>query len=129
MSEPGGDLSPELRAFLYSCIDAVEQVELLAVVSQSGRSWTAHAVGQALGVTDTVARHHLETLAARGLLQITVGAELSYSYAPKTGELRRYADQLVERYATSRTAVLRFITSNPRRLKQFSDAFKLRDEE
>jgi hypothetical protein len=122
-------LPPELKAFLYTCIDAVEQVEILTTLGEARRASTARAIAARLGLSDASARHHLETLAARGLLQITVGAEVSYTYAPKTTELQRYADLLLERYRDSRTAVLRFIAANPRRLKRFSDAFKLRDKE
>lgn len=123
------DLPPGLRAFIYSCIDGVEQVEILACLARSARPWTARAVAAELGLPDVSARHHLETLAARGLLQITVDEEVSYAYAPKTADLKGYADDLIVRYARSRSAVLRFMAANPRRLKRFSDAFKLRDQE
>ena len=126
---PPEDLPPGLRAFLYSCIDGVEQVEILSCLARSGRAWTAWAAAGELGLSDVSARHHLETLAARGLLTITVDAEVSYAYAPKTADLKGYADDLVARYGRSRTAVLRFIAANPRRIKRFSDAFKLRDQE
>jgi predicted ArsR family transcriptional regulator len=127
--EPPPELPAELKAFLYSCIDEVEQVEILALLCRSDRAATAHAVAVDLGLSDHVARHHLETLVARGLLQIAIGAEVSYGYAPKSVQLRRYAELLTEYYATSRTAILRFITTSPRRAKRFSDAFKLRDPE
>jgi hypothetical protein len=123
-------LPPELRAFLYSCIDAVEQVEILVLLCQSDRACSAKAVASNLSVTDAVARHHLETLVARGLLQATIGAEVTYRYAPKSVELRRYGDQLVEQYTTSRTAILQTVaTASRRSVKRFSDAFKLRDSE
>lgn len=127
--EPRNELPAELKAFLYSCVDTVEQVEILVLLCKSGRAATAHAVAADLGLSDQVAREHLETLAARGLLTIAVGAEVSYVYVPKSVQLRRYAEQLTEYYATSRTAILRFITTSPRRAKRFSDAFKLRDPE
>jgi predicted ArsR family transcriptional regulator len=127
MEPPEQEFPTEFRAFLYSCIDSVEQVEILAVVSQSNHPWNARAVGARVGVPDTVARHHLETLSARGLLQIKIANEVTYSYGPKSADLRRYGDQLAEYYATSRTALLRFIATSPPRVKRFADAFKLRD--
>ena len=130
MNQSGSDeLPPELRAFLYSCIDDVEQVEILVLLCREGKPWTARATGGHLGLSDAVARHHLETLTARGLLQISVAAEVRYFYAPKNAELRRYADQLSEQFATARMAIVRFVASHSRRLKPFSDAFKLRDPE
>jgi hypothetical protein len=130
MDDRGGDDLPnELRAFLFSCIDAVEQVEIVALLAAARRPWTAHAVAMRLGVSDAVARHHLETLAARGLLQTAIGNEVTYGYGPKTADLRRYADELVERYRTARTTILRYVAASPRRVKRFADAFKLRDTE
>jgi hypothetical protein len=123
------ELPADLRAFLYSCIDAVEQVDILVLLRNSGKPWTAAATAVQLGLSDTTARHHLETLSARGLLQIGVAADVSYAYAPKSAELRRYGDRLSELHATSRTAIMRFVASSPLRLKRFSDAFKLRDVE
>ena len=123
------DFPSDFRAFLYSCIDSVEQVEILALLCRSDHGWTARAAGAHLGLSDTIARHHLETLSARGLLQITIANEVTYSYRPKSVDLRRYGDQLAEYYATSRTALLHFIAMSPRRVKRFADAFKLRDPE
>ncbi|MGE3177203.1 MAG: hypothetical protein AB7O32_07020 [Vicinamibacterales bacterium] len=122
-------LPAELKAFLFSCIDSVEQLETFTLVGRSGQGWTARAAGERLGLSDLAARHHLETLAARGLLQISVGEEVSYSYGPKTADLQRYADMLFVRYAERRGEVIRFVASSPERLKRFSKAFKLRDPE
>lgn len=126
--QPPHEVPAELRAFLYSCIDAIEQVEILVLLARSERLWSARTVASELSLSDAVCRHHLETLAARGLLQITVGQEVSYRYAPKSADLRRYGDQLAEHYTTSRTAIMRMIATAPRRsIKRFADAFKLRD--
>lgn len=123
------ELPNELKAFLFSCIDAVEQVEIVVLLCRANRPLNARAVATELGVSDPLARHHLESLVARGLLSTAVGNEVSYSYAPRSAELRRYADQLVEYYGSARTTILRFIASSPRRVKRFADAFKLREPE
>ena len=130
MNQSGAnELPPELRAFLYSCIDSVEQVEILVLLCRESGPWTARTTAERLGFSDVLTRRHLETLSARGLLRISVASEVLYAYAPKNAELRRYADQLSEHYATARTAIVRFVATNPRRLKRFADAFKLRDPE
>jgi len=130
--EPGppGALPPELRAFLHSCIDSIEQIEILLLLQRSNRAWIARAVGAELALIGPAARSHLEMLAARGLLQIAIDKDVSYRYAPKSADLRRYGDQLALHYADSPTTILRCIASSPRRsVKQFADAFKLRDPE
>jgi hypothetical protein len=124
------DLPTELKAFLYSCIDSVEAAEILVLLCRTRRPWTTRTVAVELGMLDAAARSQLETLAARGLLHITIDTEVMYTYAPKTPELRRYGDQLTALYATSRTAILRVVATNPRRsVKRFADAFRWRDPE
>ncbi len=129
MDERPGEVPNDLKAFLYTCIDAVEQVEILVRLMRDQASWTVKAISREVGVPDAVARHHLETLTARGLVQATLDREMTYIYGPKSTELRRFAESLAAFYAGNRTAVLRFIAAGPRRLKPFSDAFKLRDPE
>jgi DNA-binding IclR family transcriptional regulator len=121
------ELSPELRAFLYSCIDAIEQLEMLVLLRRSGQPWTTRAVAAELGLTDVQTRASLETLTARGLLAARAGNEVTYKFEPRTPALARYADLLAEAFATSRSAVVRFVATTSRRTKSFSDAFKLRD--
>ena len=121
-------ISPELRAFIYSCFDAVEQVELLVLLQRSAESLTARAAAQACGMSDAAARHHLETLAARGLLQIAVGEETTYRFAPKRAELQTYAGALVGAYGRSRTAIMRLVVTNPlRSARRIADAFTFRE--
>jgi hypothetical protein len=130
MHTPPSDLPPELKAFLYSCVDSVEQVEILMLLRRSERAWTARGVTVELGLVERVARAQLETLTSRGLVRAeTGGAEVAYRYQPKTAQLRRYADLLADSYGTARTAIYRFISTNVRRSKRFADAFKLRDQD
>jgi hypothetical protein len=121
-------ISAELRAFIYSCFDAAEQVELLVWLQRSAESATARAAAQACAISDGTVRHHLETLAARGLLQIAVGEETTYRFAPKRAELQAYAEALVAAYAESRTAVMRLVVTNPlRSARRIAGAFTFRD--
>ena len=94
------------------------------------RPWTTRAVSLELAVPDNVARIHLETLVARGLLHVTVGDEIKYRYAPRNDDLRRYAAQLAACYRDSPAHILRYVAAIPRRsVQRFADAFKLRDPE
>lgn len=120
--------SPELRAFIYSCIDSVEQVQVLDLLSSSDAGWTSRRVAERASLGDAVARHHLESMVARGLVSITVAGETSYRYAPKTETLRRYGDQLVDQYRRAPMSVIRLIASNVApSVKRIADAFRLRD--
>lgn len=124
------ELPTELRAFLYACVDAVEQVDILIHLQASGRVWTAKEVSIHEGIAEHAARAHLEALVARGLLRAQAGASLLYSYAPKTDRLKGYVELLATHYAGSRSLVVSFVATQTRgAVKTFADAFKLRDEE
>ncbi len=124
---PHDDLPPALRAFLYSCIDSIEQLDMLMLLRRSDRAWRAREVAAELQLSDAVARAHLETLTARGLLHARAEGEVTYRFQPKTNELARYAALLAEAYASSRHLVVRFVATRSPRTKSFSDAFKLRE--
>jgi len=125
-----GALPSELRAFIYSCIDAIEQAELLVRLHGAGEAFNARTLARELTISDATARHHLETLVARGLLQAAIGDEVLYRYAPRSPELQRLSKLLLECWGHSRGEVLRAVAAaqaNP--LSSFSKAFKLRKED
>lgn len=131
MPNDGEEVLPsELRVFLHSCIESIEQVELLLLLRGSERMRTAREIATALRMPIAIARSDVETLAARGLLEVRVGEEIAYRYRPKSEDLVRYCDLLAQYYITSRQAVLVFVATESRQsIKRFSDAFKLRDRE
>ena len=131
MPNDGGEVLPsELRVFLHSCIESIEQVELLLFLRGSERMRTAREIATALRMPIAIARSDVETLAARGLLEVRVAEEIAYRYRPKSEDLVRYCDLLAQYYITSRQAVLVFVATESRQsIKRFSDAFKLRDRE
>jgi predicted DNA-binding transcriptional regulator len=124
------ELPADLRAFLYSCIETIEEAQIVMRLQASEGAWPARTIARDLALNDSIARRHLEVLVARGLLQTAVGGEVFYRYAPRSPELQRYTELLVEWWGHSRTAVMRFIATTPRgSMKRFSDAFKLRNRD
>jgi predicted transcriptional regulator of viral defense system len=122
------ELPQALRAFIYSCIESIEQVEALMLLRGADRHKTVRDVSTMLRVPAATARRDLETLAARGLLEVRVGDETEYAYKPKSEELGRYADLLAQYYVTARAALYGYIATGSRlSIKRFSDAFKLRE--
>jgi len=120
------DLPADLRAFLYSCIDSVDQVDLLIRLRQSLSAQTVRQLSAASGLAPASVRRHLETLVVRGLLRAEVAGEVGYRYAPESAELRRYADLLEGCYARQRDQVVRAISA--RAARTFADAFKLKKD-
>ena len=126
MNRPSS-LPNELRAFLYSCIDSMEQADLLVRMRRAPHRRTVRELAEETGLASGMVRHHLETMAARGLLHVDVGEPTTYQYAPDSADMRRYSDLLAEYYATDRDGVARYLLS--RAARTFADAFKLRKDE
>lgn len=121
--------SAELRAFVFSCIDSVAQVQVLTLLSSAEAQWTTREVAQAAALSDAEARHHLESMAARGLLTVTVTGEYSvWRYQAKSEALRRYSELLVAEYRHAPMNVIRLVASSARpSVRRISDAFRLRE--
>lgn len=121
--------SPELRAFVYSCIDSVEQVQVLVLLGTDDRPWTARLVAKEMSLADHAVRHHLESMAARGLIAVTVaGDAATWRYAPKTDTLQRLGDELVAAYQRAPMAVVRLVATNARpSIRSISNAFRFRE--
>ena len=125
--ETPGVLPSELRAFLHTCIDGIEQIDVLLILRGSDRGWTTREVAAAIRVSEAATRTHLQTLTARGLLDAQPGNEVLYRYQPRTAALRGYVDLLVEHYVRSRSDVVTFVARHTRQgIKSFSDAFRLK---
>jgi DNA-binding IclR family transcriptional regulator len=120
------ELPADLRAFLYSCIGSVAQLDLLARLRASGQAATVRELSALVGLPGTTVRHDLEALTARGLLRAQVGQEVAYRYAPTTPELARFGELAAGHYTENREAVIRFITA--RAARTFADAFKIRKD-
>ena len=125
------ELPGHLRAFLYSCIDSVEQLEILMMLRMSGGSRTARKVAREAGLTDARARVYLDALAARGLVHATIrDAELTYTFRPASETLASYCSELAVRLETSRSDVLQFVAAlPPPSVRAFAKAFRLRESD
>jgi hypothetical protein len=123
-------LPAELKAFLYSCVDSLEQLEIIIRLQASEDAFTARALGRELGLADGFARMHLEILVARGLLKTAVGDEVLYRYAPRSRELQRFGQLLAEWWTHSRSAVGHYVAMHSRSsLRTFAKAFDIRKDQ
>jgi hypothetical protein len=129
-SEPDKALPAELRAFLFSCIDVVEQAEVLLLLAASPRPWTMRETAAELALPEPATRGYLEVLTARGLLRAHSASEVSYRYEPRSSQLAGYVEMLRREYESNRSTVLRQIMMrSTKSARNFANAFKLRDPE
>jgi DNA-binding IclR family transcriptional regulator len=128
--ESRSELPAPLRAFLHSCIESIDQIEMLMILRGTEEGRPVRDIAVALRMEPSNARRDLDTLAARGLLKVIVAEETSYRYRPKSSELAQYCDLLAQYYVASRQTVFGYVAAESRRsIKRFADAFKLRDPE
>lgn len=121
------DLIPEdLSDFILGHIDSIAQLEALLLLRRnSAENWTTASAAQRLYVSETEATSALEHLCTQGLLNCN---NQIYTYAGLSPSQHSMVDRLAEAYARHLIQVTNLIHAKPRRLREFSDAFKLRKE-
>jgi hypothetical protein len=126
-----GDLPPDVRRFLGRCVETVEQLEIILLLQRHAqRSWDATEVGEALCLDQRDVAHHLELLGGRDLFDVRLGDRVRYRFNPGDPDAAMAARRLADAYRVSRGAVLGFVTGRRHRsLKDFSDAFKLTEDD
>lgn len=121
------DLIPEdLRDFVLRHIDSIAQLEALLLLRRNPtEAWTADVAAKRLYTTEAEATNVLDQLCADGLL---ICADDGYRFGPQSDEQRQMIDLLAESYRSHLIPVTNLIHGKPRRLREFSDAFKIRKE-
>jgi hypothetical protein len=90
----------DLRDFILRYIDSVAQLEaLLLLYWEKSTNWTANMI---------------------------VEAEGEFSFRPKAPEHEQIVEQLANAYSARLIPITNLIHSKPARIREFSDAFKLR---
>jgi hypothetical protein len=118
-------LPEDVHRFLYQNIDSVEQLEVLLLLRQSPRGWSADEVARELYSHPSSILHRLSSLAGRGLLRELEPA--CFQYAPRSADLHETVTRVAETYRERRVAVITLIASKPvENVRAFSDAFRIR---
>ena len=124
----GAEFPREVQAFVERHLTSGAQLEVLLLLhADPGRAWPAAAVGRQLRIDGDQAEAALASLAADKLL---VRDEGGYRFAPDRPKKASLVDALARLYPTYRLRIVSFIFSKPARpLREFSDAFRLREDE
>ena len=122
------ELPRELRAFVERCLTNAAQLEVLLLLHEHrDRAWTATDVSRALRVEADQARAALDHLARMGLLSPDEGG---FRLGPGRPRDAKLVARLADLYPTYRVAIISIIFSRPSGpIRDFSDAFRLRDED
>lgn len=124
----GAELPQEVRAFVECHLVTGAQADVLLLVHRDAdRVWIAGAVGRELRIDGKQAEQLLDRFVTSGLLRREADG---YRYEPRTRRLADVADAFVALYPTYRVAIISLIFSKPSgSIRDFSDAFRLRDED
>lgn len=126
---PPGSLDAQITDFLASCINSVEQLEILILLRQKSEL-DVHTINRELRTSEASVEKRLNDLKRKNLIAFReVEGRVIYAYDPPE-RLVSVIDQLIALYATHRVAIINTIFEKPTdRLKDFSEAFRLRDKD
>jgi hypothetical protein len=124
-------LAPEVMGFLLSNVRSLDDLHvLISCVEAPGRWWDAAGMGRETGLSPTAARHVLDHLVRRQLLDIRVTGDVRYSFSPATGDLRDAVLACAAAYRSRPLAVVQAVSgARQAGVRDFADAFRIRRDD
>lgn len=122
-------ISRDLRNFIASNIQSVEQLEILCLLAEEpSKAWTVAETYRLIQSTEKSVQEGLQYFVARELL--TADANGAFRFLPKTSMLNASTMELIKAYRERRVAVIETIYKKPLEPAQhFADAFRLRKDQ
>ncbi len=121
-------MNSAIQHLLQTVVDSVEQCEMIvSLCNGRHRWWTAKELEAESYLGGSPTARDLEVLATRGLLEVRLGNDVHYRFAPASPELERSVTALAEMYRTHRVDVLSYIIRRRgRAIQHFAEAFDFR---
>jgi hypothetical protein len=121
-------LPDEVKQFIETYIDSVEQLEILLLLHRAPNvDWSARRVSEALCTNESSAANRLVHLAARGVLVTTGESPILYRYAPTPSSLDKTISSLAGLYVHFRVRIIETIFAKPNDyVRVYADAFRIR---
>ena len=101
----------------------------MAMIDGRERWWDAELVQRETGLPVRLARAALDRFASANLLDIRVTGDVRYQLRPGTGELSTSIAEFAEAYRAHPAAVIRAVAREPRTIRDFADAFRIRKDD
>jgi predicted transcriptional regulator len=116
----------DIIAFIRTHIGSLYALELLLLIKRDrGKSWQSGELVRELRSSRTAVAEALNRLLKAGLVLEGSGG---YSYAPASPERERLADEIEKAYVSRPMTLVKAIVAAPdEKLREFSDAFKLKE--
>jgi hypothetical protein len=121
---PRGEISTEIRQFIFNNIDSVEQLEVLILLRRSpAREWTAREISNELRSLPQSVELRLAALYAIGLVATSEGTPTIYRYGGENEATNSLIDALINEYKLRPQRVMELIFSPLKKARHFADAF------
>jgi hypothetical protein len=121
-------LTADAREFARTRLGSILQLDVALLLRTSRDSWwTADRVAEELRVGTDQARHALESLASRNLLDVRIANDLAYRYAPWHESAGRLMTEIAANHYEAREIVARGTGGSV--ASRFADAFKVRKKD
>ncbi len=122
------DIPENVRQFLSEYIGTVNDLEVLLMLMQMRREWTALEVGERMYLDENAARAVLSGLGGSGLIEAREEDPVRYHYK-ESGDTDAVIQRLAETYARMRVRVIELIYQSPTTaIQSFADAFRIKKE-
>ena len=118
-----------IRQFVHSSIDSVEQLEVLALLHDNpDKEWSIQSLSQELRSTESSVDKRLRDLVDRRVLEPI--EESPFRYRPRSPALDEMVSELVRFYRLFPFRIMDMIFSRPvNTMQSFADAFRFKKEE
>lgn len=124
-------LPNEIKLFISGYIGSIQQLEvLLTVSSEPERNWSPEEISKRLGLDVTAVTNRLLSLCVKGLVRADNKKIRTFRYQPESTVADIMVKKLASLYKEHPAPLMEFVCSRVEsRLRDFSDAFKLNQEE
>jgi hypothetical protein len=127
-----GDISPQLRRFIQTTINSVEELEvLLFMMSNPHEAWSPQDISDRTRLPVLSVETRLKELVKVKLVAVEGEPSSHYRYAPNSRAIaEEVATSLNEAYRERKDTVIQLIYSRPfDNIRVFADAFRIKEEE
>ena len=124
------DLPSDIRNFINSHIDSVEQIEALVLMkADPQREWSVEEMAKSLYTSTESTAMRLAHLHRTGLLSEIRSDVVRYRFEQRDSRLRKAVDGFLDVYAKRKVSVINQIFSGPSDdVQSFADAFRIRKD-
>jgi hypothetical protein len=122
-----GGAPDEVLKFVDRYIDSVEQLEILLILCEGERDWSAAEIFQRIQSSAGSIQQRLSGLTQAGLLTESNGR---FRFAPRDESMRQVMHDLAEAYRERRVRIIEAIyTRKTDAVQTFADAFKFKKKD